>query len=143
MDRKSQTRQQGFTLVELMAIVAIIGVISAIALPMYRNYVARTQHIAALADIAPGKQMIEINLTEGVGHFDNPNDIGLPHASSNCSAITVSADSETGDALISCNIQGISNILGSEIKLVRTPKGEWSCESTANAEYVRGCDSIN
>ncbi|HHW4680025.1 MAG TPA: prepilin-type N-terminal cleavage/methylation domain-containing protein, partial [Xylella taiwanensis] len=48
-------KQQGFNLIELMIVIAIIAVLAAIALPMYQNYVARSQVTAALADITPGK----------------------------------------------------------------------------------------
>ncbi|HHW4681548.1 MAG TPA: pilin, partial [Xylella taiwanensis] len=59
-------KQEGFTLIELMIVIAIIAILAAIALPMYQNYVARSQVAAALAEITPGRIQAEIRITDGL-----------------------------------------------------------------------------
>ena len=43
---------KGFTLIELMIVVAIVGIIAAIAIPVYQNYVARAQLSEAMTAVS-------------------------------------------------------------------------------------------
>ena len=59
------TAQKGFTLIELMIVVAIIGILAAIAIPQYQNYIAKSQVSRAMGETSSVKTAVETCLNEG------------------------------------------------------------------------------
>lgn len=57
--------QKGFTLIELMIVVAIIAILAAIALPAYQDYTSKSKVTAALADLASHKTQFEMVISDG------------------------------------------------------------------------------
>ena len=65
-------KQGGFTLIELMIVVAIIGVLSAVAIPQYQNYVARAQVSEGFSLLGSGKMAVAEYYNEN-GSFPKDN----------------------------------------------------------------------
>ncbi|MDQ2988663.1 MAG: prepilin-type N-terminal cleavage/methylation domain-containing protein [Pseudomonadota bacterium] len=77
-------RNQGFTLIELMITVAIVGILSAVALPSYRDYVTRgrlTEAFSALSTVQPNAEQFWSN-TRSFASFDTLSNV-FPQATTN------------------------------------------------------------
>jgi type IV pilus assembly protein PilA len=57
--------QQGFTLIELMIVVAIVGILAAIAIPAYQDYTVRAKVTEGLSLAAPAKSLVEDTFMTG------------------------------------------------------------------------------
>ncbi|HGO7183067.1 TPA: pilin [Neisseria meningitidis] len=75
------TLQKGFTLIELMIVIAIVGILAAVALPAYQDYTARAQVSEAIL-LAEGQKsaVTEYYLNHGIWPGDN-SDAGVASAS--------------------------------------------------------------
>lgn len=98
-----QQVQKGFTLIELMIVVAIIGILAAVAVPAYQNYTLKARFTEVVNASTPFKTAVELCVQTGScvaagaiavpatgarGNTDVPNDSGV---SGNITSVTVGA----------------------------------------------------
>ena len=125
--------QQGFTLIELMIVVAIIGILAAVALPAYKDYTVRAKVSELILAASAGKvQVAEFFQVNGA----------LPAASSlvlNTQATTYVASVTQSAGIITATATGEAAITGSTITLTPADASNgnlnWTCAGTIAAKY--------
>lgn len=109
---KLQQQQKGFTLIEVMVVVAIVSILAAIAIPTYQQYITKVQRSACLSEVKSYSNQVFYIL-------NNPDDIMAPLAPAvgACKSITdatgwtlatqqkiLATAKEPSNALIECDI---------------------------------------
>ena len=122
--------QKGFTLIELMIVVAIIAVLAAIAVPQYRNYTARAQATEGLTLASSAKTGIaEFQDNNGTWPTNN-SDAGIEEPADITGAYVSSVTVSSNEIAIVFN-SGVHS--GNTITLTATDQGgsiSWACAST-------------
>lgn len=152
---------QGFTLIELMIVVAIIGILAAIALPQYQNHVSRSQAARGMAEAGDLKSAVEtcigesrITLGSGAGQCDpgpTGSNILLGDAQYGAALAAglgvpqIDIDPDNTTTIVARFGQGAVGTLteagADTIAWQRNSQGTWSCTATIPAKYrPRGCE---
>lgn len=139
--------QKGFTLIELMIVVAIIAILAAIAIPQYQAYVIRSQVTRAMGEAGDQKVVVEDCLNNGfsnsiptsaAGNATVPSCV-LTATSSDLLTALVADSSKTTDtikATFGNHANAILKTASSTLSWNRSASGAWSCHSTVASKYL-------
>ena len=126
--------QQGFTLIELMIVVAIIGILAAVALPAYQDYTVR----AKMSEVILAMSACRTSVTELYQTG------GTPPGADNwgCEGVSskyVKSLNTTADGVITATIQGISSAVNDKkVTLIPTIGGAAAATATDFGKGVNG-----
>ena len=145
--------QKGFTLIELMIVVAIIGILAAIAIPQYQNYIAKSQVSRVMSELGSLKTPVETCYLDGktaacelgavqsdllgaMVDVDQADDIdGLAVQIGN-----EASDDPSATIVGEFGTNAATTLVGSSLTWSRDAAGTWTCFTDVEAKYrPTGC----
>jgi type IV pilus assembly protein PilA len=131
--------QQGFTLIELMIVVAIIGILAAVALPAYQDYTTRAKVSEVLIMAAPAKLAVAETTSSlgGLGSLTGANSgYVFPGATKYVSNVVIT--DATGVVTVTSTVPNATGPITLTPNNVGTNTGQlrWVCTSTIAPKYL-------
>jgi len=132
-----RTAQKGFTLIELMIVVAIIGILAAIAIPAYQDYTVRARVTEGLSLASAAKTLVSENAASGVAFNSGENQ---PAATGGVTSVVIGATGLITITYTALAGGGTIIMTPTPALVVGTPPADrisWSCTAGTLADKYR------
>ncbi|PTO79328.1 pilin [Vibrio splendidus] len=133
-NKNKRTNQKGFTLIELMIVVAIIGVLSAIAVPAYKDYVTKSQVSSALATIKSLVTPAELIIQEEGDISGAITLLGVSAGSNTLGTLSIGTDKKSIEFKFNDG-----SLKDKKLTMTRDVNTGWSCDPDSGVPSVEGC----
>ena len=127
---------EGFTLIELMIVIAIVGILASLSIPVYQGYLSKTQISRAVSELGHYKT----NLEDAIGSSKPVNNAAIGYIPSGITTADMATDIATlnpdgsGHLQVTMGGNAHPNVTGVIVQFQRTADGQWSCliDNSAN-----------
>ena|SRR5690554_2798610 len=143
--------QQGFTLIELMIVVAIIGILAAIAIPQYQDYIAKSQVSRVMGEVGSLRTATEMCMMNGTSETDC--DFGwsgsdllgreLNNINGNTSGLDITFNGTEAIFTATFGNNASAAITGNKLSWSRNSSGSWACGTDFEQDKYKpsGCEN--